>query len=718
MKGFTANVLISRLGRRIVLLFVLCALVPITAVAGFSLLQTHVQLDHQMVRWLHQEAKARGLAIFERVTLLDRELEVCVSAIRQYPKLSDLLDLLQRDSLKSRFRSLFMVQSKSVTAIFGDAAIPRPLTSEERAHMAKGKALLLVAEDGSGSRVFLARLFVPEEPDSGVLWGELNTSFIMGLMDEAGYGEKVRIVLFDHGGKLIHATGQINPVFQEELRKSLQSSTSSEFHLTMDSRRYISYSWPVYLKAEFHASSLTVLFCIPEEDVFALPYTIKDMLPRVLAVTILAVFLLSLVQVRRQLQPLKALTEGTKRIAEKHYDTRVAIVRRDEFGELANSFNDMALHLESQFNTLNAISEIDRAILSSLKRDEIVETVLNQMKGALSFDLVGLILAEHGRHGGLKTFTAQTKGGQKLIADKVSALPSDIFKDCRDRIISLKREDNRLPSFLKGEGAEGIETFFLLPVSSRQDQPDLLILGLKNQEGENNEILVHARSVADQVEVALVNASLLEELQDMSWGALQALARAVDAKSPWTSGHSERVTLFALKIGEVLHLNDKQMETLHRGSLLHDIGKIGVSNALLDKPDRLTPDEFEVIKSHPGRGGKILEPIKAYSSELNIVVQHHERFDGNGYPKGLSGEQIDYGARIVAVADVFDAVSSDRPYRKGWEFDQCVGLIQDGRGLAFDPGVVDGFLQIVAREGKRMMIRLDQGRPSELFFRK
>ncbi|PIX20034.1 MAG: hypothetical protein COZ70_05735, partial [Deltaproteobacteria bacterium CG_4_8_14_3_um_filter_51_11] len=160
MKGFTANVLISRLGRRIVLLFVLCALVPITAVAGFSLLQTHVQLDHQMVRWLHQEAKARGLAIFERVTLLDRELEVCVSAIRQYPKLSDLLDLLQRDSLKSRFRSLFMVQSKSVTAIFGDAAIPRPLTSEERAHMAKGKALLLVAEDGSGSRVFLARLFV------------------------------------------------------------------------------------------------------------------------------------------------------------------------------------------------------------------------------------------------------------------------------------------------------------------------------------------------------------------------------------------------------------------------------------------------------------------------------------------------------------------------------------------------------------------------------
>jgi len=151
---------------------------------------------------------------------------------------------------------------------------------------------------------------------------------------------------------------------------------------------------------------------------------------------------------------------------------------------------------------------------------------------------------------------------------------------------------------------------------------------------------------------------------------------------------------------------------------LHDIGKIGVSNALLDKPDRLTPDEFEVIKSHPGRGGKILEPIKAYSSELNIVVQHHERFDGNGYPKGLSGEQIDYGARIVAVADVFDAVSSDRPYRKGWEFDQCVGLIQDGRGLAFDPGVVDGFLQIVAREGKRMMIRLDQGRPSELFFRK
>jgi putative nucleotidyltransferase with HDIG domain len=186
----------------------------------------------------------------------------------------------------------------------------------------------------------------------------------------------------------------------------------------------------------------------------------------------------------------------------------------------------------------------------------------------------------------------------------------------------------------------------------------------------------------------------IERLSMMSWSTLEALARTIDANSPWTAGHSERVTRLSVAIGRRMGLEHDEIDRLHRGGLLHDVGKIGISPAILDKPCALTPEEMAVVQEHPTVGARILEPIAAFADVIGIVRHHHERFDGQGYPDGLRGEQIPLLARVTAVADVYDALVSDRPYRPRWDDERVLRHITDMAGIHFDPTVVRAFLAL------------------------
>ena len=192
------------------------------------------------------------------------------------------------------------------------------------------------------------------------------------------------------------------------------------------------------------------------------------------------------------------------------------------------------------------------------------------------------------------------------------------------------------------------------------------------------------------------NADLVQALDRLNVGTLSALARTVDAKSPWTAGHSQRVTEMAVEIGRAMGLNAIALDALARGGLLHDIGKIAVPTELLNKNGPLTPEEFAVMKEHPRNGARILEPIPEYGHLIPIVLQHHEWFNGNGYPCGLAGEAIDLGARVLAVADVYDALTSKRPYREAMSHEHAVSLIADHNGTQFDPRVVQAFFTMLA----------------------
>ena len=184
------------------------------------------------------------------------------------------------------------------------------------------------------------------------------------------------------------------------------------------------------------------------------------------------------------------------------------------------------------------------------------------------------------------------------------------------------------------------------------------------------------------------------ELEAFNFGTLAALGRAIDAKSPWTAGHSERVTTLAVAIAKEMGLSEDEITDLSRGGLIHDIGKLATPPGILDKPGQLTPEEIEVLREHPRKGVHILEPIPAFRRLLPIVGQHHERWDGGGYPDGLAGDAIARTARVLAVADVADALSSDRPYRQGLPMKQVRDTIAASAGQQFDPAVVEAFLRL------------------------
>jgi hypothetical protein len=188
---------------------------------------------------------------------------------------------------------------------------------------------------------------------------------------------------------------------------------------------------------------------------------------------------------------------------------------------------------------------------------------------------------------------------------------------------------------------------------------------------------------------------LVQQLRSGYSESISGLAAALEARDGYTRGHGERVGALSVLIGRELGLSDGRLRSLLQGALLHDVGKIGIPDAILHKPGPLTDAEFDVIKEHPARGHQILGSSVGTHVEQSVVRHHHEKFDGSGYPDGLAGDAIPFEARIVAVADVYDALRSARAYRHAWDRDRAVAQIEEDAGTHFDPRCVDAFLRVV-----------------------
>jgi putative nucleotidyltransferase with HDIG domain len=175
--------------------------------------------------------------------------------------------------------------------------------------------------------------------------------------------------------------------------------------------------------------------------------------------------------------------------------------------------------------------------------------------------------------------------------------------------------------------------------------------------------------------------------------SVKVLAEAIDAKDPYTRGHSDRVKKMSLRLALSLGLTEYKLEILEYGALLHDIGKIGINDGILQKSGALTPEEFQLIQEHPLIGVKIVEGIEFFEDMIPMIRSHHERFDGCGYPDGLIGEVIPLGARIIAVSDAFDAMTSLRPHRPLMPLEDVLGEMERGKGRQFDPKILEIFLR-------------------------
>ncbi|GAF81745.1 unnamed protein product [marine sediment metagenome] len=224
-------------------------------------------------------------------------------------------------------------------------------------------------------------------------------------------------------------------------------------------------------------------------------------------------------------------------------------------------------------------------------------------------------------------------------------------------------------------------------------------IALNSLEERNISLQKQNIMLAKRIEESTKNLTqLYEDLRDTYMRTIKALAQAIDARDHYTHSHSKNVTRYAQMIAQEFKMDTQKIEEILDACQLHDLGKIGVHDYILVKPGKLTPDEFEEVKLHALKGAQILEPLTFLEGVIKIVKQHHERYDGNGYPFGLKGEQIDIGARIMSIADTYDAMTSARPYRiQPLSKEEAIKEIKKESGRQFDPKVVDVFLKIVNR---------------------
>jgi len=235
---------------------------------------------------------------------------------------------------------------------------------------------------------------------------------------------------------------------------------------------------------------------------------------------------------------------------------------------------------------------------------------------------------------------------------------------------------------------ENYKNIITLALVSRDQVLGFLTLYSNSSFANLDYLTIYCNYLAAQMSVV----RLYEEAKELCFSITQALVMAIEAKDSYTAGHSMRVTGIAENIGQKLGFSQEQLERLRKAALLHDIGKIGIPEKILNKPGKLLPEEYREIQNHPEIGLEIIKPIEQMRDIFEIIYHHHEKYDGTGYPGGLKGEEIPLEARVLAVADAYEAMTSDRAYRKALTKKEAVSEILKQKGQQFDPKVVEAFL--------------------------
>lgn len=257
------------------------------------------------------------------------------------------------------------------------------------------------------------------------------------------------------------------------------------------------------------------------------------------------------------------------------------------------------------------------------------------------------------------------------------------------------------PRFFRGADKKSgfiTKNMICLPVMSKDNLLGVL-QAINKKDGPFTEYdLELLLALSSQIAISIENAKLYDELKETLYAIILSLADTIEKRDPYTGGHTKRVMDYSLLIGKALQLSKDEMEKLRLAAVLHDIGKIGIRDAILLKEGKLTDEEYRIIKNHTIYGAEILGHIKQLKDIIPGVLYHHEKYDGTGYPDGLRGEEIPLIAQIIAVADTYDAMTTDRPYRKGLSKEVAIAELQKWAGIQFSPVVVEAFVKIMSEE--------------------
>jgi putative nucleotidyltransferase with HDIG domain/PAS domain S-box-containing protein len=371
--------------------------------------------------------------------------------------------------------------------------------------------------------------------------------------------------------------------------------------------------------------------------------------------------------------------------------------------------------IRSQLERLGALRTVDMAITASLDLRVTLDVLLDQVTLQLQVDAANILLLNP--HSQLLIYAAG-RGFRGVKPARASLPLTDPYagKSVLERKVLAVLDLSRANDFLQSRSLndEDFAAYICVPLQAKGQIKGVLEVFHRGELSPNPDWIDFLETLAGQAAIAIDNASLFENLQRsnielaLAYDAtIEGWSRALDLRDRETEGHTERVTDLTMKLASLMGLPEEDLIYVRRGALLHDIGKMGISDSILLKPGPLSEKEWQVMRQHPIYAYELLSPIIYLRPSLDIPYCHHEKWDGSGYPRGLKGEQIPLAARIFAIADVWDALRSDRPYRPAWEETKVCEFIRCQSGHHFDPKIADLFLNLI-EQGDLMI----QGVPS------
>ena len=348
--------------------------------------------------------------------------------------------------------------------------------------------------------------------------------------------------------------------------------------------------------------------------------------------------------------------------------------------------------LKKSKDNLSKLYHISRVISSTLKLDNILKVILDFSVKISGANRGSVMLLDEKKN--IFSVKVAYNISEKVIRETTFAKDENTFgwvvKNKKPLYIKDLEQDKR---FSKKETVDyKIKQLLMVPIIIENEVKGVISL---DNASFTTDIINLLRSFSEQTAVAINNARLYQKIQDSYFEIVKALAQAIEAKDPYTHGHSERVMKYSLAIAPRFGLSKEEKDLLRYAAILHDIGKIGVRGIILNNSDGLTVGEYDEVKKHTIIGENIIQPIELLQSIRPLIRHHHEWYNGKGYPDGLSKEDIPLGARILAVVDAYDAMKSDRPYRKALTEEITIQELKRGSGSQFDPQVVEVFLEIL-----------------------
>jgi putative nucleotidyltransferase with HDIG domain len=369
-----------------------------------------------------------------------------------------------------------------------------------------------------------------------------------------------------------------------------------------------------------------------------------------------------------------------------------------------NSIHRMHLHEQTvkQLERLAALRSIDLAISSVFDLQVTLTIVLNEVMKQLQVDAACVLLTHP------DTSRLEYVVGQGFYTRNIESTSLRIGESTAGRAVT-ERRIVAVPNLSDMEGKfrraqlladEDFVSYYAVPLITKGEVKGVLEIFHRSRLTPDHEWLDFLETLGGQTAIAIENSMLFEDLQRSNFelamaydATIEGWSRALDLRDRETEGHTQRVTDMTLKLARKIGLSEERLVLIKRGALLHDIGKMGVPDTILHKPEELTAEELQIMRQHPQLAYDMLEPIAYLRDALNIPYYHHEKWDGTGYPRGLAGTQIPLEARLFTIVDVWDAITTDRPYRKGWSRKKALDYIREQSGIYFDPQLVEMFLQ-------------------------